>query len=326
MNKKQFLYLVLAVVLFAATGLLSVSANSKAEARAASVLEQAESLFASEESTAPDCPYVAKVDVIGTIAADAALGEDFDLDGTIDYINTLIDDENNVGMLLYIDSPGGEIGAADDLYYALMDYKTLTDRPIFCYFGSYACSGGYYVAMPADEICADRNCMCVNIGVYISTYNFSGLFEKYGVEQVNFKSSENKGIGMAGTPWTKEQKEIYQSIVDIHYAQFLEIVAAGRGMTVDEGTEKNAGREMLAVQALEAGFIDAIARYGEYYDQVLSCFDEDTVIYEVEYEPSVWEELFSSLRSVSPKSETELWMDFAKAHGGMVVMAYDGIL
>ena len=82
----------------------------------------------------------------------------------------------------------GEMKAGDDLYLKLMDYKA-TGRPIYCSFDSLACSGGYYVAMASDEICANRNCMCVNIGVYISTYNMTGLFEKLGVEQVTFKSS-----------------------------------------------------------------------------------------------------------------------------------------
>jgi len=231
-------------------------------------------------------------------------------------------DENNVGLFLYINSPGGEMNASDTLYYKLMDYKTETGRPIYCYFDDYACSGGYYVAMPADEIYANRNSMCVNIGVYISTYNFSGLFEKAGVEEVVFRSSPNKGIGMPGSPWTEEQKEIYQSIVDLHYQQFLEVVAEGRGMTTDEVKRRDDGREMLAVQALEAGFIDGICRLEEYEQMVLANFSEDTVIYEPYVEPDFMDELLGYLDSRLPKSDSQVWMDFAEKKSGMVVMAY----
>ena len=327
MSRKQFLYLVLAVVLFAATGILSVRVNLSAAAEAEAAAERAESIFSPRESESPDSPYVALVDVSGTITASSGTalpGEGFDLDDIVYYVNGLAEDENNVGMLLYINSPGGEMGAADTLYYALKDYKTDTGRPIYCYFDDTACSGGYYVAMPADEICANRNCICVNIGVYISTYNFSGLMEKYGVEQVNIKSSENKGIGMAGTPWTDEQRAIYQSIVDIYYDQFLDVVAEGRGMTKDEVRQKDDGREMLAVQALKAGFIDSIGRYDEYKADVLSRFEEGTVLYERETTYSVLEELLYSLRSLVPVSATKEVSELMDAHSGMVVMAYEG--
>lgn len=326
MSKKQLLYLVLAALLFVGTGLIGVRAARGVAEEAGSLVGQAESLFIPGESLPPVSPYVALVRVEGTIASGGgSLSSDgFDLDGTIGYIDSLIDDGNNVGMLLYIDSPGGEMGAADDLYYALMDYKDYTGRPIYCYFGSYACSGGYYVAMPADEICADRNCMCVNIGVYISTYNFSGLMERYGVEQVNFKSSENKGIGMSGVPWTEEQRAIYQSIVDLYYDQFLDVVAQGRGWTKEQVRERNDGREMLAAQALEAGFIDSIGRYCDYEAEVLSRFEEGTVIYERVECASLFDELLSSLRSLAPKSESEELRDIMNGHKGMVVMAYEG--
>ena len=326
MNKKQFLWLLIALLLFAATGVGGVVMAERAQEQRLAMMESSlGSLFAAEEeSTAyTEGPYVARVAVEGTIASDAAAyGDGFDLDYTLSCIEDYMADENNVGLLLYINSPGGEMNASDTLYYKLMDYKNETGRPIYCYFDDYACSGGYYVAMPADEIYANRNSMCVNIGVYIATYNFSGLFEKAGVEEVIFRSSENKGIGMPGTPWTEEQKEIYQSLVDIHYQQFLEVVAEGRGMTVEQVRTLDDGREMLAVQALEAGFIDGICRLEEYEAAVLSHFSEDTVLYEPEYAPDPMAELFGYLDSRLPRSDSQVWMDFAEKHGGMVVMAY----
>ncbi|MBQ9408064.1 MAG: S49 family peptidase, partial [Clostridia bacterium] len=222
---------------------------------------------------------------------------------------------------LFVDSPGGEIKAADELYLKLMDYKQ-TGRPIYCYFDSTACSGGYYVAMPADEIWADRNCICVNIGVYISTYNYAELMEKLGVEQVVFKSSENKGIGMGGVPWTEEQKAIYQSIVDEYYDQFLAVVAEGRNMTKEQVARNDDGREMLASQALRAGFIDGICRYEEYERRVLEEMGTDVLFEPAAEESSLWE-LMQYFSSVMPRSDTQVMMDFAESHSGMVVMAYD---
>lgn len=330
MNKKQFMWFLLAMVIFVVTGFAGVNSALSARERSVELAEKAAGMFSGMSEgklDLPTEPYVAKVPVEGTIAdTDSSVGLQgggYDHEGLLKYIDSLIKDENNVGMLLYIDSPGGEIKAGDELYLKLMDYKEATGRPIWCYFDGTACSGGYYVAMASDEICADRNCICVNIGVYISTYNLSKLFDKYGIEQVNFKSSENKGIGMMGVPWTDEQKEIYQSIVDEYYAQFLEIVAKGRNMTVDQVRRLDDGREMLASQALKAGFIDSIDRYENYEKKVLAAAGTEK-LYEPAAAPLNWQDLLQQFTSSLPKSDTQAVMEFAETHSDIVVMAYAG--
>ena len=330
MNKKQFMWFLLAMVIFVVTGFAGVNSALSARERSVELAEKAAGMFSGMSEgklNLPSEPYVAKVPVEGTIAdTDSSVGLQgggYDHEGLLKYIDSLIKDENNVGMLLYIDSPGGEIKAGDELYLKLMDYKEATGRPIWCYFDGTACSGGYYVAMASDEICADRNCICVNIGVYISTYNLSKLFDKYGIEQVNFKSSENKGIGMMGVPWTDEQKEIYQSIVDEYYAQFLEIVAKGRNMTVDQVRRLDDGREMLASQALKAGFIDSIDRYENYEKKVLAAAGTEK-LYEPSAAPLNWQDLLQQFTSALPKSDTQAVMEFAETHSDIVVMAYAG--
>ena len=330
MNKKQFMWFLLAMVIFVVTGFAGVNSALSARERSVELAEKAAGMFSGMSEgklDLPTEPYVAKVPVEGTIAdTDSSVGLQgggYDHEGLLKYIDSLIKDENNVGMLLYIDSPGGEIKAGDELYLKLMDYKEATGRPIWCYFDGTACSGGYYVAMASDEICADRNCICVNIGVYISTYNLSKLFDKYGIEQVNFKSSENKGIGMMGVPWTDEQKQIYQSIVDEYYAQFLEIVAKGRNMTVDQVRRLDDGREMLASQALKAGFIDSIDRYENYEKKVLAAAGTEK-LYEPAAAPLNWQDLLQQFTSSLPKSDTQAVMEFAETHSDIVVMAYAG--
>ena len=330
MNKKQFMWFLLAMVIFVVTGFAGVNSALSARERSVELAEKAAGMFSGMSEgklDLPTEPYVAKVPVEGTIADTESSvglqGGGYDHEGLLKYIDSLIKDENNVGMLLYIDSPGGEIKAGDELYLKLMDYKEATGRPIWCYFDGTACSGGYYVAMASDEICADRNCICVNIGVYISTYNLSKLFDKYGIEQVNFKSSENKGIGMMGVPWTDEQKQIYQSIVDEYYAQFLEIVAKGRNMTVDQVRRLDDGREMLASQALKAGFIDSIDRYENYEKKVLAAAGTEK-LYEPSAAPLNWQDLLQQFTSALPKSDTQAVMEFAETHSDIVVMAYAG--
>lgn len=339
MRKKQWIWLCVAIVLFAGCGALSVAVNTWSGTAMTSVAEAEPWSFGGygvEDvvwDTFPLEDFVARIDIEGTIMdnADAvsySTGMGFDLDYTLDYIDRLINCDSNVGILLYINSGGGTMGASDEVYLKLMDYKEQTGRPIYAYFGDTACSGAYYIAMAADEIFANRNSICVNIGVYISTYNFSGLFEEYGVEQVIIRSSENKGIGMAGVPWTEEQLEIYQSIVDLYYDQFLEVVAQGRQMKKWEVRLMDDGREMLASQALEAGFIDGICRYEEYEAQVLDKFRGDVFLYEEYYQADPWTMLFDYVygkaEALVPSSDAEILQELVESRDGIVVMAYAG--
>ena len=327
MKKKEIIALIVAAAIFVATGITGVRSAERLNERSAEALSSFAKLgeAMSGEETAPTGKYLEQLDICGGIMYEGGLSEDcVDVSGIIDELYDLSEDENNVGLLLYIDSPGGTMDAADDLYYALMDYKAATNRPIYCYFNTTACSGGYYVAMPADEICANRNCLCVNIGVYITTYNFAELYEKLGVEQIAIKSGENKGIGLEGQSWTEEQLGIYQSIVDESYEQFVEVVAEGRGMTPQKVRELDDGREMTAKQALAAGFIDSIDRYDAYTQTVMNNFDEDTELWEYSGEESWIDQFTDYFRQFQTHSDTELLQEFAESRQGLKVMAYAG--
>lgn len=333
MSKKQWIWLIVAVAVFALMGAASVVTNTWRERTLAETYSSLAELYEPGTSARifPDVPFFARVDIKGTILSDetlsSVLDSGFQLDYTLDYIERLMNDGNNAGILLYIDSGGGEIKASDEVYLKLMDYKAATGRPIYAYLDGTGCSGAYYIAMAADSIWANRNCICVNIGVYVSTYNLTGLFEKYGIEEVLIKSSENKAIGSMGQPWTDEQRAIYQSIVDLWYDQFVGIVAEGRGMTKEQVRALDDGREMLASQALAAGFIDGICRYEEYETYLRS--QTEMPLYRED--PNDGNLLVDALRSIYgaalslvPRSEAEILRDFARDNSEIRVMAYAG--
>ena len=336
MSKRQWIWLIVAVAVFVLAGAVSVAMNTWRANSLTQMYEAMDSLYGGyasmqEKAAFPDEPFIARLDIKGTIVSSGGatgyLSEGFDLDYILDYIDQLTECEQNAGILLFVDSGGGEVKASDEVYLKLMDYKEATGRPIYAYFDSTACSGAYYIAMAADNIWANRNCICVNIGVYVQTYNLSGLFEKYGVEEVMIKSSENKGIGSIGQEWTEEQLAIYQSIVDLWYNQFVDIVAAGRGMTADQVKTLDDGREMLAAQALEAGFIDGICRWEEYKNSL----EENTGLLLYEEEAGAQDMLTQLLRNIygklealTPRSEAEILRDFMDRDDGITVMAYAG--
>ena len=216
-------------------------------------------------------------------------------------IDTYMNDKANKAILLYINSPGGVVYDVDELYLRLLDYKESTGRPIYAYFAQYACSGGYYAAMAADEIYANRNTVTGSIGVVMSMYDMTGLFEKIGIREVDIVSGDNKAMGSSGLTLTEEQIGIYQSQIDESYEQFTSIVSEGRNMDIEKVKQLSDGRTYTAKQALDNSLIDGICRYDEYVNILKEKYNNDIVLYENEKDKDdFYSKLFGSFASINP--------------------------
>lgn len=179
----------------------------------------------------------------------------------LDTISSLKKDDQNKAILLYIDSPGGGVYQADEVYLTLEDYKT-TGKKIYAYMGPLAASGGYYVACAATRIIANRNTLTGSIGVIAGqTFDATGLMEKMGIKSTTITAGKNKNMGNFNQELTDEQKAIMQSIADEAYVQFTNIVANSRKMPAEDVQTLADGRIYTAQQALNNELIDSIASF-----------------------------------------------------------------
>lgn len=177
----------------------------------------------------------------------------------MDTVNSLANNKNNVALAIYINSPGGAVYQADELYLALQQYKSKTGRPIYVYQGPMAASGGYYLSCAANEIYANRNTMTGCIGVIMgNSFDLTGMFEKLGIKSITIHSGRNKNMGNYNEPFNEEQQAIMQSICDECYEQFVTIVAHARHIPYNKAVELSDGRIYTAKQALDNGLIDKI--------------------------------------------------------------------
>jgi len=247
----------------------------------------------------PSWNYIAKIKVVGEIGSSASIflssDQAYHHEWTLQTIDTLIEDERNQGIYLWLNTPGGGVYESDELYLKLMEYKEKTGRPIYTYMTKMAASGGYYVAAASDEIYANRNTWTGSIGVTLGTLlDISGLLDKYGVKTETITSGDNKAMGNMYEPLTEEQRAIYQSLVDDSYERFVAIVALGRGMTDAEARKVGDGRIFAASQALEAGLIDDIMGEKEAEEFIKAKFEEGTGFYTCYFRPDTQFSLFNT--------------------------------
>lgn len=316
MKTKQMVAFVVAAVVFLVTGVVSVAMNTwSAKETAASTTNSWETLFGETQVITPTEDYIAVIEVEGEITGTPTTtmwGEasGYNHPATMEYVNQLMEDDYNKGILLYMDTPGGAVTASDDMYLKLMEYKEVTGRKIYCYFADQSCSGGYYISMAADEIYANRNCWTGSIGVIISTMNLEGLYEKFGIKEINITSGANKAMGSAGSELTDEQYDILQGMVDEAYEQFVSIIVEGRGLSTERVKELADGRIYTAKQALELDLIDGICTWEEYCGRIWDIEGDDINIFQRSENPYSFESLFASLQSLKPKSETEILTEY----------------
>lgn len=223
----------------------------------------------------------------------------------MDYVDSLMEDETNHGILLKVNSGGGTVYHSDEFYLKLMEYKEVTGRPIHAYFEQTAASGAYYISCAADYISANRNCWTGSIGVIISYTNMKGLYEKVGLEEIVISTGANKGMGSSAGTLTDEQRAIYQSLVDESYDVFTDIVAKSRNMDIETVRKLADGRVYSAEQAEENGLIDKV----EGWEDALAYMEETTGVegYNKYFDSSAtWlDYLLYKMEDIMPASDME---------------------
>ena len=278
----------------------------------------------------PNKDFVGVINIEGEIGASSSnsLTSDstYNHDFYLKYIEKMEQSDKNKGILLYVDSPGGAVYESDEMYLKLMEYKEKTKRPIWAYFASQACSGGYYISMAADKIYANRNCWTGSIGVIVSLTNCKKLYDKLGIKEIDITSGKNKAMGSQGLELTKEQRGILQSLVDEAYDQFVGIVADGRKMDKSAVKKIADGRIYSAKQAKEINLVDEV---GSLKDEKKAFakeagFSEDITYYTPEKDSlsGMFSSIFGAVKDIVPKSDIDLAEDIVKNNGNGVLKYY----
>jgi protease-4 len=175
---------------------------------------------------------------------------------TVEKIIQFRKNRNVKALVVRIDSPGGAVGPAQEIYSELR--KVQREKKVLVSVGSVAASGGYYIACSADKILANPGSITGSIGVIMESMNVEDLLRKVGVQSMIVKSGKHKDIGSPFRSMTEEEKKLLQSVLDSVHDQFIQAVAEGRKLPVEKVRQLADGRIFSGEQAKALGLVDEL--------------------------------------------------------------------
>jgi protease-4 len=197
--------------------------------------------------------HTALIEIDGTIES----GTSGAADTVIPALASAYEDENAVGVILHINSPGGspvQAGMINDEITRLR--KAYPKKPLYVVVDEMCASGGYYIAAAADKIFVNKASIVGSIGVLMDGFGFTGLMDKVGVERRLMTAGENKGFMDPFSPQSAKQKGYAQDMLNEIHQQFIAVVRQGRGQRLKETPEMFSGLFWSGAKAVEMGLAD----------------------------------------------------------------------
>ena len=171
-------------------------------------------------------------------------------------LRELGEDQNVAAVVLRLDTPGGSSEASEIIW---REIRMITEsKPVVVSMGDYAASGGYYIAVAADEILAEPATITGSIGVFAGKFALAGLYDLVGMNWEQARSGRNDDMFHDRLPWTEEQRElIREQITEVH-GRFQEVIVTGRGLSAGQVAELATGRVYTGREALAHGLVDGL--------------------------------------------------------------------
>lgn len=205
---------------------------------------------------------IAVLSVDGTIqdvgSSTAWTAVSYDHQNFLAQLDNILYDQSIQGVVLYVNSPGGGVIESAEIHERLVQIKEERNIPIYVSMGSYAASGGYYIAAPADKIFAHRETITGSIGVIMQSYDFSELASNIGISFDTIKSGEHKDMFGGTRPTSDEEKAMVQEMINESYEVFVDVIEEGRGMSEADVKKVADGRILGGSQAIKAGLVDEL--------------------------------------------------------------------
>ena len=177
--------------------------------------------------------------------------------GVVKNINKARDDENVKGIVLRVNSPGGDVYAGSMITNALEEFQS-TGRPVITSMGDIAASGGVWVTTTSEEIWAESTTLTGPIGVYGVYPDLSPLANWAGINYDGISMTKSGEIYDLRRGVSEELNRQFEEGIENFYRDFVAKVADNRGMDFSEVLKVAGGRIWRGDKALELGLVDKL--------------------------------------------------------------------
>ena len=176
-------------------------------------------------------------------------------------IRQVRNDTSIKGVIVRVDSPGGDSVASDEILHEL---KLLSGaKPLAISMSDYAASGGYFISMTGDPIISYPNTLTGSIGVLYIRPNLHGLFDKLGIREDQISRGKLANLDDAGAPLSDAGRQKLHESIEATYKSFVGKVAAARKKTYDQIDPLGQGHVWMGAQAKQNGLVDQLGGLDE---------------------------------------------------------------
>jgi len=195
-------------------------------------------------------------------------------------------------VAITINSPGGSPVQSHLIYKFIRNQAKKNKKKVMVFAEDVAASGGYLIACAGDEIYANSSSIIGSIGVIYSSFGFTELIKKIGVERRVHTAGKNKS---SLDPFQEEKLEDIERLKNIQldlHKDFIKVVEESRGIKLKtDGIELFSGEFWAGSKAKELGLIDGLGNANEILKEK---FGEDVVIKKFEKPKGWFSKKFSS--------------------------------
>ncbi|MCX8004237.1 MAG: signal peptide peptidase SppA, partial [Burkholderiaceae bacterium] len=167
------------------------------------------------------------------------------------------DDERVKAVVLRVDSPGGML-LPSEMIRRELEITRAAGKPVVVSMGDTAASGGYWIAMAADEVVADAATITGSIGVFALLPSVDKAWDKLGIRTGGVTTTWLAGAADPRRPLDRRVGELVQTAIEHSYRQFLAVVARARNLSVEQLDPLAQGRVWTGRQAQERGLVDTL--------------------------------------------------------------------
>ncbi len=214
---------------------------------------------------------------------------------TVRKLEALRKDKSVKALVIRAESPGGSVGASQEIYRALERFKE-SGKPIVISMGNVCASGCFYISMVGDYIYANPGTITGSIGVIVQHTSLKDLLNRLGIKTTSVKTGKFKDTLSPTKELTEEEKAYLQELINKAYEQFIQAILKYRkGIDASKLREVADGRVFTGEDALGMKLVDGIGGLQDAIDkaQALAKIERPRVFY-VEEPKSLLRRIFEN--------------------------------